>query len=118
MSKKEEDIQKALGTIQVRAECGPGWRKLWEPLAATIIVDGGEILQIKEKFGGLRFYYAVPENWTVEQSEAFHIRADEAEGASIVTCEVCGETGKTRGGSWIRTLCDKHVEERKFYEPS
>lgn len=121
MSKKEEDIQKALGTIQFRAECGPGWKKLWEPLAATIIIDGGEILQIKEKFGGLRFYYSSPTFWGPDQQVAFNKRVSDAEGASVVTCEACGEPGKVGGSGWARTLCAKHTkeqeEERKFYEP-
>ena len=28
-------------------------------------------------------------------------------------CEDCGQLGSQRKGSWIRTLCDKHAEERE-----
>jgi hypothetical protein len=59
------------------------------------------IEQIKEKFGGLRFYY---------QGGDEHIRGMEtmAEVWAGHTCETCGDKGKRRSGGWIRTLCDKH----------
>jgi len=62
-------------------------------------------MQVKEKFGTLRFYYnggdAVVRGMT-----------SMAESMSAVTCEICGSPGKSRGGSWITTLCDKHAEEK------
>lgn len=68
--------------------------------------DGIEILQIKEKFGGLRFYVGeVPANLYFRVNNAISL----AEAASFATCEECGEPGKRRGGGWIRTLCDAHA---------
>jgi hypothetical protein len=32
---------------------------------------------------------------------------------SYTICEECGAPGKLRGGGWMRTLCDKHEEERQ-----
>jgi len=32
---------------------------------------------------------------------------DEAARKSYITCEICGAEGKTRGGFWLKTLCDK-----------
>jgi hypothetical protein len=57
--------------------------------------------QIKEKFGGLRFYYqgsdgVVSGMVTMAEEWASH------------TCETCGNHGKRRSGGWIRTLCDFH----------
>lgn len=60
--------------------------------------------QVKEKFGGLRFYYNGGDDY---------IRGvvDMAEEMSYVTCEECGAPGKLRKGGWVRTLCDEHAEE-------
>lgn len=60
--------------------------------------------QIKEKFGTLRFYYRGGDD---------HVRNMVAmvEDLSSRTCEVCGSPGRTREGSWVRTLCDEHASE-------
>lgn len=62
------------------------------------------VRQIKEKFGGLRFYYDGGDS---------HISGmvTMAEVWAGYTCEKCGEKGTHRGGGWIRTLCDKHEAE-------
>ena len=57
--------------------------------------------QVKEKFGGLRFYIS---SGTDEQFAAIHF----AESMSYGICEICGTTdnvGQTEG--WIKTLCEK-----------
>lgn len=59
------------------------------------------VTQIKEKFGGLRFYYDGGDQYIsglVSMAESW---ADH-------TCETCGNKGKRRSGGWIRALCDKH----------
>lgn len=61
--------------------------------------------QVKEKFGGLRFY-------TNHSDDYVDGLIQMAELMSTRTCEVCGNIGKSRTGGWIRTLCDKHAEER------
>jgi hypothetical protein len=55
--------------------------------------------QVKEKFGGLRFYLSCG---TDEMYDLCH----EAERKSYTICENCGAPGKERGGGWIFTLCD------------
>lgn len=60
--------------------------------------------QVKEKFGGLRFYYHGGDDQVtgmVRMAESWAAR----------TCEECGERGTMRHGGWIRTLCDKHEAE-------
>ena len=57
--------------------------------------------QVKEKFGGLRFYLNNATN------EMFNLEM-EFEDKSYKICEVCGEEGKIREGGWVRTVCDKH----------
>lgn len=56
-------------------------------------------VQVKEKFGGLRFYMSLTNDKISEL-----IR--EAEKKSVTICEECGESGQIRNGSWIRCLCD------------
>ena len=76
-----------------------------EPLVAEFAAAGGpkfEVLQVKEKFGGLRFYVNCRRNEAIRQR--IGIAADE----SFRTCEVCGQPGKLREDRWIKTLCDEH----------
>lgn len=66
-----------------------------------VIVD-----QIKEKFGGLRFYYTGGDDRvygmvTMAESWAGH------------ACEICSKPGKSRNDGWIKTLCDDHELERQ-----
>jgi hypothetical protein len=57
--------------------------------------------QIKEKFGTLRFY-------TTGGDSYIHGAIQMADTMSEHICEECGNVGKRRPGSWIRTLCDQH----------
>jgi hypothetical protein len=57
------------------------------------------VAQVKEKFGGLRFYV----NWANDDIDKV-IR--EYEDGSLQVCEFCGNIGKVRNGSWIKTRCD------------
>lgn len=65
-----------------------------------------EITQIKEKFGGLRYYIT-------SGSEKIFKLIDKAERVSYKTCEECGEPGSldTRFG-WYLTLCRKCKKAR------
>lgn len=67
-------------------------------------VDWVRISQIKEKFGGLRFYYDGGD----DQISGF---VDMAELWAGHTCEKCGNKGERRSGGWVRTLCDHHEAE-------
>lgn len=93
-------------------ECGKGWNKLIIPILDYIDLynsghdDKIEILQIKEKFGGLRIYtsFSTPE---LDQL------IDDAEEQSFKTCEYCGSTeniSQTTG--WIKTLCSKCMKKK------
>lgn len=63
-------------------------------------------VQVKEKFGGLRFYVRGPvtDDQMTMISFAEHLASN--------TCEVCGKRGRRRGGGWIRTLCNEHAKEK------
>lgn len=103
---------------------GPGWWPIIETLCHQIHhhvewkqnqlekYQRGEgcpdvtVTQIKEKFGGLRFYYDGGDD-TVDGMVRM------AESWAARTCEECGAPGKSRSGGWVRTLCDKHEAERQ-----
>ena len=59
-------------------------------------------VQIKEKFGTLRFYTDGGDQYTRGVLAM-------AECMSAVTCEECGNCGKVRTSGWHRTLCDEHA---------
>ena len=88
-----------------------GWRDLVKKLSEDLEkLNGGRefplyAAQVKEKFGGLRFYVYSSSN---EQD----LIIQEAEAESYKICEDCGAPGVPRSLSWMRTLCDEHYEER------
>lgn len=95
-------------------EVGDGWFDLIYECSAKLeainntITDPTQYIkaaQVKEKFGGLRFYI---DHGT---TDAFKI-IEEAEAKSDVTCEDCGKPGNSKGSrGWITTLCAEHREE-------
>lgn len=64
-------------------------------------VEQVRVQQIKEKFGGLRFYYTGGDEYISGMVRM-------AENWAAHSCEECGAPGKSRNSGWIRTLCDEH----------
>jgi hypothetical protein len=88
-------------------ECGDGWFNILDRLskALTDLDEDVVAVQVKEKYGTLRFYITggsiIADNLI-----------DRAEIESARTCEACGESGKMRNvGHWLRTLCIEHYVE-------
>lgn len=82
----------------------------WTPLVTRLVYDllalgwNGTVYQVKEKFGGLRFYIGTG-------SAAISARIDAAEEESFKTCEDCGEPGTLHTErNWLRTLCSACAE--------
>jgi hypothetical protein len=89
-------------------ECDSGWYQILKDLIADLIALGWDkqICQVKEKYGGLRFYIN-------SGSDEIHNRIIEAERLSHETCEITGHPGKTRRDlGWHVTLCDEEYEKR------
>lgn len=96
-------------------ECDEGWYNIIHNLSYCInslLMQIPEeeredyyVVQIKEKFGGLRWYM---NDETKEMTE--HIQ--KAEDMSYKVCETCGKPGEPRKGGWIKTLCDICFENR------
>lgn len=110
MEKKKYDLPIDLFGI----ECGKGWKCLYEPIIEWIKnynIDKEkeqqiEIHQIKEKFGGLRFYCNF---YTDELKEIIR----KAEQESFRVCEFCGtkeNVGHTISG-WYMTCCEQCISE-------
>ena len=98
---KDEDKEALIAKCQTYV--GPGWHDILSRLVNDLFELGwdGHVLQVKEKFGGLRFYVGGAD-------EAIHDRIHLAEVASHETCEQCGAPGKLRNDGWLKTLCDEH----------
>jgi len=94
-------------------DVGPGWRPLIRGLDANLRALDPEyrIGQIKEKFGGLR-YYIDEFNGDTEECDRLVRAADEL---SFKLCEACGAPGTTKAwnGFWVRTLCPLCVKEER-----
>jgi len=94
-------------------ECGNGWLNIIDELSKKITELDPDVqaAQVKEKFGGLRFYID-------GGSKEVYKLIDEAEEESYKTCEKCGtkeNVSQTKTG-WVLTLCDKCKEERQRKE--
>lgn len=61
-------------------------------------------VQVKEKLGSLRFYVDC-------SSDADRAVMNFAESMSCHICEVCGNSGRMRGRSWYKTVCEDHAVE-------
>jgi len=117
-------------------DVGPGWRPILESLNACFQYafragyKGQEakreallkIIQVKEKFGGLRIYLnhtKLPHD--LSQQLADYIMM--AEAMSFTMCEQCGAVegterrspngpGRLSRSGWVKTYCPKHHAER------
>ena len=85
--------------------CGTGWQTLITDLVEKLDALSPDItvVQVKEKFGALRFYIEQCPESVFDEAERL---ISEAEHLSARTCEVCGQPGKVREGGWLITLCD------------
>lgn len=105
--------------IEAGMGCGSyvlnGWRsivlKLDEDLAQ--IDPHYKVDQIKEKFGGLRYYVTLSDDVTEEQRNQIYDLIDKAEARSVETCDVCGNPGEhgTTSRGWIVTRCNEHKNQ-------
>jgi hypothetical protein len=96
-------------------DCGDGWYNIIDTLCYQIQwhiehnlkkyeapeVANVEATQVKEKFGGLRFYY-------IGGNDFINGLITMAEGLSKKTCEECGAPGTQSEGWWVSTLCQPH----------
>lgn len=105
----EEMVQRIVEGTGCGVTIGKGWLPMVIELDKQLaeLHPDYKIDQIKEKFGGLRYYVSGV------NSEAGQKLISDAESKSYEICDKCGEPGELRRGMWLRTLCDKHYEESK-----
>jgi hypothetical protein len=93
-------------------ECGDGWYPLILALVKDLEIlinkepqherERYVVVQIKEKFGTLRFY-------TEEATEEMEQLITRAEHASALICEECGNKGTiSYVNNWLKTRCASH----------
>lgn len=109
-------------------ECGDGWFDIIDTLCQSIQnhidhkvkyeslteeqIYSLQVVaaQVKEKFGGLRFYVDGGD-------EYIDGLIGLAEGLSYRICETCGDKGRTYNHGWVRTHCEpceqEYLEKRK-----
>lgn len=107
---------------------GDGWFSILDNLCKElipIISENFKVAQIKEKFGGLRFYYDLKDYNQLDVLYSSHVSIDnirnkinnliaKAEADSFETCEVCGDPANLdKSRFWIKSLCDFHKAERE-----
>lgn len=87
---------------------GKGWAPLIHELFDRLpqISPTIKIIQVKEKWGGLRIYTDV----YLERLEKL---IQDLETRSFSMCERCGNLGVLRQGGWYMTLCDEHADGRE-----
>ena len=93
---------------ECQSQVGSGWGDILTRLIDDLFELGwdGRVSQVKEKFGGLRFYVG-------SANKAIYERIHAAENESFETCEQCGAPGELRQGGWLKTLCDEHNKQRE-----
>ena len=100
-----------LGKVYWGIECNNGWYKVLDELLGKIqahTTDNSEtpidVLQIKEKFGGLRFYYSGGDNYIAELVRFAEMECEK-------TCEICSAPGTMRDDGWAKVRCDSCMEK-------
>lgn len=102
-------------------ECSDGWFKLINTLSNELEklirkyretetgVDEDwmpRAVQVKEKFGGLRFYMS-------GGTDAMFAIISKAEQESYNVCEECGDHGNLQKNGWLKTRCPTHWGDLK-----
>ena len=130
MPRDAEGFEDDLRAIMVRIPDGWGrWiscSRGWYPIIIQLDHDLAaidpdyELHQVKEKLGGLRYYFGVSEGTSKADRQRMDELVDAAEEKCEATCEQCGEPGTrhTTPHGWLRTLCLSCAPaSEKGYEP-
>jgi hypothetical protein len=102
---------------KVGIECGTGWWDLIDVLCHQLEEQAEHeglapprALQVKQKFGGLRFY-------TDRSNDLYFALIKMAEAMSFRLCEDCGHPGVPRPGSGVFTLCQACFDQFRKNDP-
>jgi hypothetical protein len=116
MSWRDDLLEIDMPSVWGGIECGDGWRQLIEALYGLVQkYDCIGVAQVKEKFGGLRFY--IDHDYECDSASCNNYQNMRTairicEELSYMTCEDCGAYAKVRQDlSWNKTLCDNHYSK-------
>jgi len=105
-------LKRFVGNFPATIDCGKGWWPLIRAIDDEInkLDPNYSVYQIKEKFGGLRFYYAPSDP---KNSSIITAIISKYESLSYKTCEVTGEEGflMIRNGHLYKTLNASFAEQ-------
>lgn len=76
-----------------------------------VVAPGWLVVQVKQKFGGLRLYVELPEELETSSRALAYSLVGDAERESCSVCDVCGAPGtlkQVRKHYW-QTRCGSHV---------
>ena len=102
-------------------ECNEGWKEIIDEVSAKIEAVNNKYspssyihaAQIKQKFGGLRYYVSIED---IDESDVKYVYdlIAEAEKRSFTVCEFCGAPAKlSKWGYNVETVCDEHRISRR-----
>lgn len=99
-----------------RGVVGPGWDDLLREMFERMFALGwdGGLLQVKQKFGGLRVHLAgYPDGQPI--TDLLWDLATEYEKRSLTICEVCGGFPAQihSQGGWLQTQCDQCFQQQR-----
>ena len=96
--------------LPFRPECLGGWRSLIEDCHREMLAVDADysVVQVKEKFGSLRYYYSTSYEPNDPRADELWGIARKYEELSSTVCESCGSHGATneRHEGWWRTRCE------------
>lgn len=100
--------------------CGRGWYSLIVELDERLraLFPNYAVHQVKEKFGGLRYYWDAEDLRDPERMELAESFVCTAESRAAVTCELCGAPGRLHRTSApfhrYQTLCPTCAKQRGY----
>lgn len=97
---------------------GKGWYGLIVMTNALLseIYPDYDIDQIKEKFGGLRYYVSCDTSLQLQDPEKydrFFAIVRKCQAISYLICEKCGAKGELRKELWHKTLCNECYADKE-----
>lgn len=114
---------------QLRAKFVPGWLNIIEVDEGwyQIVIDcdkelteldpGYQLHQVKEKFGGLRYYIRQSDECSLENLDKMNNVIQKYENISFKICEVTGLPGvlMRSAGGWLKTLNPDYIAKSQTF---
>lgn len=105
-TRREEAIKDNAAIDEGRISDLPFWKRTNPPVRVAVPEEVSQVVadQVKEKYGGLRFYYTGGD-------DTIRNYIDFAEQMSYKVCEHCGAPGILYTDGWHKVYCDTHAKK-------